>query len=314
MLKIIKSLLMGGAKKITAGELAAKFGLELRGDADFVITGVAPIADAVAGQLAFYSTEKNGANAKVLPIDVLKKTRASVILLQPDMVKNAPRGRTLLITDRPRAFITQILGEMYSVKIPAKIAKSAVIHRGAFIGDNVVIGENTVVYPGAFIENTTIGDDCVIHNGASIGKDGFGYDPATGKFIPHIRGVVIGDRVSVGANTCIDRGVMADTIIGDDTKIDNLVQVAHGVVIGKNCFIAAQTGIAGGCVIGDRVFLGGQVGLANGVRIGNDAKVGAHSGIFRNIPDGESQMGYPAVPGMEFMRTHAWLRRAVKNN
>lgn len=314
MLKLIQSLLMPRGASVTAGELAEKFGLELRGDAKTVINGVAPIADAKPGQLAFYSTEKNAAAFKILPIEVLRNTRASVILLQPEQVADAPGGATLLITDTPRGNIVKILGQLYAGKIPAKIAKSAVIHRGVYIGNNVVIGENTVVHSGAHIENATIGNDCVINAGAVIGKDGFGYTRQDGKnvFIPHVGRVVIGNRVSVGANSCIDRGLMADTTIGDGTKIDNLVQIAHGVIIGRECFLAGQVGIAGGCVIGDRALLGGQVGLANGVHVGDDAEIGAHSGVFRNIPAGERWQGYPAVPGMEFMRSHAWVRQQVK--
>ena len=123
----------------------------------------------------------------------------------------------------------------------------------------------------------------------------------------------MGNRVSIGANTCVDRGAMADTIIGDGTKIDNLCQIAHGVIIGKECFLASGVGLAGGTIIGDRALLGGHVGIANGVKIGNDAEIGANSGVFRNVPDGERHMGYPAGPGTEFMRHYAWLRKHVKN-
>jgi UDP-3-O-[3-hydroxymyristoyl] glucosamine N-acyltransferase len=177
-----------------------------------------------------------------------------------------------------------------------------------------VLGRNTIVHSGAHIENATIGADSVINANAVIGKDGFGYTRQQGKnvFIPHVGRVVIGERVSVGANTCIDRGAMTDTTIGNGTKIDNLCQIAHGVVVGSECFLASGVGLAGGVVIGDRALLGGHVGVANGVKIGNDVSVGANSGVFRNIPDGESHMGYPAGPGTEFMRHYAWLRKNSK--
>ena len=332
--------------KTTAGALAEKFGLELHGDPKTKVTGVAPIADARAGQLAFYSTEQNSAAFKILPIQVLQKTKASVILLQPGQVKDAPAGVTLLVTDTPRGNIVKILGEIYKEKPRygihwaahvergvffrrrrtnyiaqyATVERGAVlepevkIYPGAFIGKNVTLGHGTVVHSGAHIENATIGEDCVIYANAVIGKDGFGYTRQDGKnvFIPHVGRVVLGNRVSVGAGTCIDRGAMTDTTVGDGTKIDNLCQVAHGVVIGAECFLASGTGIAGGCIIGDRALLGGGVGLANGVRVGNDAEIGAHSGVFRNVEAGEKQMGYPASPGLEFMRTYAWLRKQVK--
>lgn len=348
MLKIIKSLLAPAGVSISAGDLAEKFGLELRGDANTVVSGVAPIADAKPGQLAFYSTEQNSAAFKILPISVLENTRASVILVQPEMAKHAPKGRTLLITDTPRGYIVKILGEIYREKPRFGISRDAHIDRGvffrnrrstyvgqfatiergaviepdvkiypyAFIGRNVTIGRGTIVQTGAHIENATIGADCVINAGAVIGKDGFGYTRQDGHnvFIPHVGRVVLGNRVSVGANTCIDRGVMTDTTVGDGTKIDNLCQIAHGVVIGAECFLASGVGLAGGTVVGDRALLGGHVGVANGIHIGNDAEVGAQSGVFRNIPDGDRQMGFPAVSGLEFWRQYAWLKNNYKKS
>lgn len=347
MLNFIKSLLAPAATKTTAGALAEKFGLQLQGDPNTPVRGVAPIADARPGQLAFYSTERNSAAFKILPIDVLKNTRATVILLQPEQIQNAPAGATLLITDSPRGNIVKILGEIYREpprfgidtnahvergvffrkKRSVYVGQFATIERGAvieadvkiypnaYIGRNVTIGRGTIVQTGAHIENATIGADCVINAGAVIGKDGFGYTRQDGHnvFIPHVGRVVIGDRVSVGANTCIDRGAMTDTTIGDGTKIDNLCQIAHGVVIGRECFLAAGVGVAGGVRVGDRALLGGHVGVANGVQIGNDAEVGANSGVFRNIPDGARHMGYPAGPGTEFMRHYAWLKKHVNS-
>ncbi len=346
MLNVIKSLMMPRAVKTTAGELAEKFGLRLQGSADTVIGGVAPIADAKPGQLAFYSTEQNSAAFKILPIEVLRNTRASVILLQPEQIKDAPAGATLLVTDSPRGNIVKILGEIYkqpprfgisrrasvargvffrkkktvyvgqfaTIERGAVIEPDVKIFPGAYIGPNVTIGRGTIVQTGAHIENATIGADCVINAGAVIGKDGFGYTRQDGHnvFIPHTGRVVLGDRVSVGANTCIDRGAMTDTRIGDGTKIDNLCQIAHGVVVGSECFLASGVGLAGGTVVGDRALLGGHVGIANGVKIGNDAEVGANSGVFRDVPDGARHMGYPAGPGTEFMRHYAILRRMAK--
>ena len=348
MLKIIKSLLAPAGVSISAGDLAEKFGLELRGDANTVVSGVAPIADAKPGQLAFYSTEQNSAAFKILPISVLENTRASVILVQPEMAKHAPKGRTLLITDTPRGYIVKILGEIYREKPRFGISRDAHIDRGvffrnrrstyvgqfatiergaviepdvkiypyAFIGRNVTIGRGTIVQTGAHIENATIGSECVINANAVIGKDGFGYTRQDGHnvFIPHVGRVVLGNRVSIGANTCIDRGVMTDTTVGDGTKIDNLCQIAHGVVIGAECFLASGVGLAGGTVVGDRALLGGHVGVANGIHIGNDAEVGAQSGVFRNIPDGDRQMGFPAVSGLEFWRQYAWLKNNYKKS
>ena len=208
------------------------------------------------------------------------------------------------------------VGQFATIERGAVIEPDVKIYPNAYIGRNVTIGRGTVVHTGAHIENATIGSDCVIHNGASIGKDGFGYTRQDGHnvFIPHVGRVVLGDRVSIGANSCIDRGALTDTIVGDGTKIDNLCQVAHGVVIGRECFLAAGVGIAGGVTVGDRVLLAGHVGIANGVKIGNDAEVGANSGVFRNVPDGARHMGYPAMPGTEFLRHYAWVKKQMNQD
>ena len=346
MLKNLLAKIFGPrAIKTTAGDLAEKFGLELRGNPDESVVGVAPIADARAGQLAFYSTERNSNAFKILPIDVLKNTKATVILLQPEQIKYAPKGATLLITDSPRGNIVKILGEIYrekprfgvsyfsvvergvffrkkssvyigqfaTVERGAVLEEGVKIYPGAYVGRNVIIRANTIVQSGAHIENATIGADCIINANAVIGKDGFGYTRQNGKniFIPHVGRVILGDRVSVGANSCIDRGAMTDTVIGDGTKIDNLCQIAHGVGIGKECFLASGVGIAGGAVLGDRVLVGGHVGIANGIHVGDDAEIGANSGLFRNVPSGEKWLGYPAGPGIEFFRNYAWVKKQI---
>ena len=348
MLKIIEILFKPKGIKTSAGALAKQFGLELRGDANTVVSGVAPIADARPGQLAFYSTEQNSSAFKILPIDVLRKTKASVILLQPEQIDDAPKGATLLITNSPRGNIVKILGEIYrekprfgispdahvergvffrskktnyvgqfaTIERGAVIENGVKIYPGAYIGRNVTLGAGTIVYGGAHIENATIGADCVINANAVIGKNGFGYTRQDGHnvFIPHVGRVVLGNRVSVGANTCIDRGAMTDTLVGDGTKIDNLCQIAHGVVVGKECFLASGVGLAGGTVIGDRVLLGGQVGVANGIHISDDVEVGAKSGVFKNIPSGVKAMGYPAGIGIEFFRHYSWLKKHVNKD
>jgi UDP-3-O-[3-hydroxymyristoyl] glucosamine N-acyltransferase len=348
MLKIIESLFGPRGIKTTAGELAKKFGLELRGDENTVVRGVAPIADARPGQLAFYSTEQNSAAFKILPIDVLRNTRASVILLQPAQIDDAPKGATLLITDTPRGNIVKILGEIYrekprfgispdahvergvyfrsrktnyigqyaTVERGAVIEPGVKIYPGAYIGRNVTLGRDTVVFSGAHIENATIGAECVINANAVIGKSGFGYTRQNGHnvFIPHVGRVVLGDRVSIGSNSCIDRGAMTDTVVGEGTKIDNLCQIAHGVIVGKECFLASGVGLAGGSVIGDRVLLGGQVGVANGIHVGDDVEVGAKSGVLRNLESGTRAMGYPAGAGMEFFRHYAWMKKHVNKD
>jgi UDP-3-O-[3-hydroxymyristoyl] glucosamine N-acyltransferase len=346
MKKILMRLFGPRIKKTTAGEIAKKFGLDLQGKAETVVSGIAPIADAKPGDIAFYSTERNSTAFKILPISVLENTKASTIIIQPENIPHAPKGATLLVTDSPRSEVVKVLdfiftepakrgisldaiiahGVFFKKKKTVFIAPFAIIEKGAvieenvqimsgvYIGKNCRIGKNTIIHPNVVIENATIGEDCVIHNGASIGKDGFGFTRQDGKnvFIPHAGRVIIGNSVSIGANSCVDRGVMTDTQIGDDTKIDNLVQVAHGVIIGKGCFMASEVGLAGGVVIGNHVLIGGQTGISNGIHVGDDAEIGGKSMLFKNVPAGERWFGNPALPAMESMRMTAWLRRQVK--
>lgn len=343
MKRILMKLFGPRVKKTTAGEIAKMFGLELKGDPKTLIAGIAPIADAKPGDIAFYSTERNVASFRILPIEVLEKTKASVIIVQPENLKHAPNGAALLITEHPRAEVVKVLdfifaepkkrgisldaiiarGVFFRKKKSVYIAPFAVVERGAaieenvqimtgaYIGRNCRIGKNTVIHPHAVVENATIGDDCVIYNGASIGKAGFGFTVQNGKnvFIPHAGRVIIGNRVSIGANSCVDRGVMTDTQIGDGTKIDNLVQIGHGVIIGQECFVAAEAGMAGGVVIGDRVKIGGQAGIPNGIHIGDDVELAAKSGPIKSVPAGERLFGWPAFPAIESMRMTAWVRK-----
>ena len=332
-------------KKTTAGQIAKKFNLELHGDVATLITGIAPIADAKPGDITFYSTERNVDVFKILPISVLKNTKATTIIIQPENVKYAPKGATLLVTESPRAQVIKVLDFLLEEPVKRGISHDAIICRGvffrkkksvyiepfviiekgarieenvrimsgAYIGKNCRLGKNTIVHSNAVIENADIGDNCVIHNGASIGKDGFGFVRKDGKnvFISHAGRVVIGNDVSIGANTCIDRGMLTDTKIGNGTKVDNLVQIAHGVVVGEHVFLAAGVGLPGGVVIGDRAMLGGQVGVNNGLHIGDDAQIGGKSMVLSNIPKGERWVGVPAFKGRNFMRMMVWLHNQV---
>jgi len=346
MKRLLMKIFGPRVKKTSAGEISRMFDLELVGDPKTIITGIAPIKDAKPNDIAFYSTERNSDAFKILPIDILENTKASVIVVQPENVGHAPKNATLLVTESPRAEIVRIMGFLFAEKTKTGISIDAIIARGVkfkrkksvyiapfvviekgafidenvqimpgvYIGKDVNIGHNTIIHPHATIENATIGDNCVIHAGAVIGKDGFGYTRQEGKniFIPHAGRVLIGNRVSVGANSTIDRGALTDTKIGDGTKIDNLVHIAHGVVIGEECFAASLTGLTGGVVIGNRVLMGGNIGIANVITVGDDSEIGAKSGMMKNIPPNQKWLGYPAMPAMEYMRMTAWLRNAYK--
>jgi UDP-3-O-[3-hydroxymyristoyl] glucosamine N-acyltransferase len=196
----------------------------------------------------------------------------------------------------------------------AEIGAATVIGPGTVVGPNVRIGRDCAIGPHVSIMHALIGDRVIIHPGCRIGQDGFGYLlRAAGHIkVPQIGRVIVQDDVEIGANTTIDRGAMSDTVIGEGTKIDNLVQIAHNVVIGRHCVLASQTGISGSAVIEDNVATGGQVGVADHLTIGAGAALGAQSGYMHDVPAGGRWMGTPAKPVRQFFREVAALERLAK--
>ncbi|TKB48823.1 MAG: UDP-3-O-(3-hydroxymyristoyl)glucosamine N-acyltransferase, partial [Mesorhizobium sp.] len=196
----------------------------------------------------------------------------------------------------------------------AAVGSGTVIAPHAVIGPSSQIGRDGYVGPGASVQYALIGNRVIIHGGARIGQDGFGFVAgAKGpERVPQIGRVIIQDDVEIGSNTTVDRGAMSDTIIGQGTKIDNLVQIAHNVRIGRNCIIAGLSGISGSVTVGDNVTMGGGVGLADHLTIGSGAKLAARSGFMSNVPAGEIWGGYPAQPMAEAMREIAALRRLAR--
>ena len=202
----------------------------------------------------------------------------------------------------------------------AKIAEDAVIEPFATIGDNVEIGDNTVVFSGAKIySESRIGKNCVINSGVIVGADGFGFAPNSGggySKIPQIGNVIIEDYVDIGAATTIDRATLGSTIIREGVKLDNQIQIAHNVEIGKNTVIAAQTGIAGSTKIGENCKIGGQVGIVGHITIGNNVKIQAQSGIGRNVKDDEILQGSPALALSDYNKSYVHFKNLptiVKN-
>jgi UDP-3-O-[3-hydroxymyristoyl] glucosamine N-acyltransferase len=195
----------------------------------------------------------------------------------------------------------------------AEIGAGTVINAGAVIGPDVRIGRQCGIGANVTITNSLIGDRVVVHPGCAIGQDGFGYVMgATGhRKVLQVGRVIVQDDVEIGAGTTIDRGANRDTVIGEGTKIDNLVQIGHNVSIGRNCIIVSQCGISGSVIIEDHVILAGQVGLPDNVTIGEGAIIGARSGVMSDVPAGERWFGYPAMPGREFLRNIATLRQWV---
>ncbi len=193
----------------------------------------------------------------------------------------------------------------------AEIGAGTVIGANAVIGPKVRIGRDGAVGPGATIACALIGDRVIIHPGVHIGQDGFGFamGPRGHLKVPQVGRVVIQDGVEIGAGSTIDRGANRDTVIGEGTKIDNLVQIGHNVVVGRHCVIVSQVGVSGSCVIEDFVALGGQAGLAGHLRIGAGAQVGAASGVMNDVPAGQRWFGLPAQPAREQFRAVAALRK-----
>jgi UDP-3-O-[3-hydroxymyristoyl] glucosamine N-acyltransferase len=215
----------------------------------------------------------------------------------------------------------------------ARLESGVVVEAGAVIGPEVAIGSGTIVAPnavigrlcqigrgsyvgpGASLQATLAGDRVIIHAGARIGQDGFGFVAgASGpERVPQIGRVVIQDDVEVGSNTTVDRGAMADTVIGEGTKIDNLVQIAHNVRIGRGCIIAGHCGISGSVTLGDYVMLGGRVGIADHLTIGDRVQVAASAGLMYDIPAGERWAGMPAQPMRDFFRELSAIRNFTKH-
>ena len=222
------------------------------------------------------------------------------------------------ISDRavvyPGAKISEgvVIREFAVVEDGVELGRNVVVMPYAYIGRDSVIGDGTVLFPGVIIyPGTIVGKRCRIHAGAVIGADGFGYFEKSGKRIkiPQIGRVVIGDDVEIGANTCIDRATFGETVIGDGTKIDNLVQIGHNVKVGRDCAFAGQVGISGSVVVGDRVLMGGQAGIADHAVIGSDVKVAAKAGVFGRVRDGEAIVGAPAMPAPRWKRIQAIINR-----
>jgi UDP-3-O-[3-hydroxymyristoyl] glucosamine N-acyltransferase len=302
------------------------------------LSSVDAIATAASGSISFIDHPKAG--------DWVSKTSASALILPQEEVlqqQASELGIAWISTGQPRLLFAKVLQQFYQPWQPAAgIHPTAVIHpsvilaEGAAVGAHVVLHAdcvvgtqvclhaNVVVYPEVTIgdrtvlhsncvihERSVIGKDCVIHSGAVIGAEGFGFVPTdTGLFkMPQSGRVVLEDRVEVGCNSTIDRPSVGETRLGEDTKLDNLVQVGHGSQIGKHCILVSQVGLAGGVEIGDRAILAGQVGIAEKVKIGAGAIVTAQSGVMQDVPPGEVVSGYPAMANKLWLKTSVLIRR-----
>jgi UDP-3-O-[3-hydroxymyristoyl] glucosamine N-acyltransferase len=307
------------------------------------IANIAPLDTAIASDISFADSSKY--------IEALSNTHAGACFVAPRFEAAAPNGPAVLIVAEPyRAFVAvaralfpaalrptslfEVTGRSPSAQVhasarleagvtvdplavigpQAEIGSGTVIAAGAVIGPGVCIGRDCAIGAGSTILHALLGDRVIIHSGARIGPDGFGYLPGPHGLqkIPQTRRVIIQDDVEIGANTTIDRGSTRDTVIGEGTKIDNLVQIAHNCTIGRHCAIAAQTGIAGSVEVGDFVMMGGQVGIGDHLTVGAGVSLGAKSGVMSHVPAKARWSGFPAQPGQEWLRGVAKIRQLVR--
>ena len=321
--------------EFTAEMIAGFLGGEIVGDKNAMVSAIAKIEEGAPGALSFLS------NPKYEPH--LYTTDASIVIVNRSFEPKQPVKATMIRVDDAYGSFAKLL-ELYVANKPQKkgVSPQAAIHETAtlgadcyvgefavisqkavlgdncriypqvYVGDNVKIGNNVTLHPGVKIyEECVIGNNVTIHAGSVIGADGFGWAPnADGVFekIPQIGIVILEDNVDVGANTCIDRATMGATVIKKGVKLDNLIQIAHNVVVGENTVMAAQNGIAGSSKIGANCMFAGQVGVVGHVNIGDRVTLASKSGASNNIADGETCMGFPALPVRRYHRINAVFR------
>lgn len=323
--------------QFTAEIIANFLGGTIQGDPSATVTTVAKIEEATEGSLVFLSNPKyeeyvytTGATIVMVNNDfVLKHDICPTIIRVPNAYKAFASLLDLYVANKPRKTGIQTLASIdpsASVSPDAYIGQytvigenvcigtNAQIYPQVYIGDRVAIGNNVMLYPGVRIyEECVIGDNVTIHGGTTIGSDGFGFAPTDdGSFqkIPQIGNVVIEDNVEIGSNCCIDRATMGSTVIKKGVKLDNLIQIAHNVVIGENTVMAAQCGVAGSTKIGKNVMMGGQVGIIGHLSITDNVKIGSQSGIGHDVTtDGEVLLGSPAMNGLQNHRVQAILKQ-----
>jgi UDP-3-O-[3-hydroxymyristoyl] glucosamine N-acyltransferase len=313
-------------RAVTVGELALKVDGRVEGDREALVVGASSIEDAQAGDIVFAENARH--------LNQAIKSRASAIVAFLDAVTP---DKPLIRVENPRFAFIKIL-ELFHPQLDAapgihptavlgsnvQLGRDVSIGANATVGDNVTLGDRTAVMPGCFVgDECVLGPDCILHPnvtlyrgcnlgarviahaGTVIGADGFGYMQVGGRSykVPQIGTVEIGDDVEIGANCTIDRAKTGNTVIGERTKIDNLVHIAHNVKLGPDCVIVAQVGIAGSSTLGRAVILAGQVGVNMHVEIGDCARVLGKSSVFGNVKPGETVSGHPARPHMDTQRS-----------
>lgn len=324
--------------EFTVQQIADLLKGEVKGDANRKLYRIAGIQEAKTGDIAFLANMKYESHAYT--------TQASAVIVNKDFVARKHVNSTLILVEDAYTAFSQLLsyyqqlnarqrkgieqpsfiaatarygenfylGAFAYVGENAKIGRNVKIHPQVYVGENVSIGDNTVIYPGVKIyADSMIGSHCTIHAGAVIGSDGFGFAPqddGSYKTVPQIGNVVIGDHVDIGANTVIDRATMKSTVIESGVKLDNLIQIAHNVRLGKNTVIAALTGVSGSTQVGENCMIAGQVGIAGHLEIANRTGIGAQAGIIKSIKqEGTNIVGSPAIDVKDYFKSYAVFKK-----
>jgi len=324
------------AKNTTLAELSRMVDGELHGDPDIRIHGLADLDSATAGEIAFLvkashvkTLENSQGSAFIVPHTVSYDDKPLIKVANPylaaAMIQNFFLDKPFQATGiSPKADIGSncdikeevSIGPLVSIGDRVKLGRRVKLHPGVVIGDDVEIGDDCLLYPNVTVYHScTIGSRVIIHSGTVIGSDGFGF--ATDKNGNHVKWAHIGtvqidDDVEIGSNVSVDRGTFGKTHIMQGTKIDNLVQVAHNVLIGENSLITAQVGIAGSASLGKNIVIGGQSGVKGHIHLGDGTMVAARSGVHSNQPKGSVVSGYPAIPHKEWLKASITFGRLPK--
>ncbi len=317
---------------LTLRELARLVGGEVEGDGGVMLSGFRPLGQAGPEHVAFLS------NPRYRP--ALETTRAGAVIVGKDV---AAPGRNLLRVDDPYVAYARAMQIFHHqpyrptgihplafvhpearvgadpsfhpfavVSAGAVVGDRVTLMPGAFLGPGAEVGDDTVLHPQVVVEaGCRLGRRCIVHAGTVIGSDGFGFAPEGERYvkIPQVGIVRVEDDVEIGSNCSLDRAAMGETVIGEGSKIDNLVQIAHNVVVGKNCVLAGQAGVAGSSTLGDHTTLAGQAGVAGHLKVGAGAVIAAKSAVFKEVPQGARVAGIPAIDMAEWRRSQSVFAR-----